>query len=176
MRKNIFLTGKSGCGKSTLLNKILDSLNIKYSGYRTLPYYINDKFKGFYIHGYVDYEYNFSPISIKVGDRKSIGIKETFQNTGYEILKRSRTSEENNLILMDEIGIFEEEAINFKREIIKSLECEKNVLGVIKKKENTFLKEISERSDVLVIDIEDKTSLEVEEIKCKIIKILNKID
>lgn len=41
MNLNIFLTGASGCGKSTMINKILDSLSIKYSGYRTLHYYIN---------------------------------------------------------------------------------------------------------------------------------------
>lgn len=54
--KNVFLTESIKCGKSTLINSILKKLNISYSGYRTVPYYINNIQQGFYIQRYIENE------------------------------------------------------------------------------------------------------------------------
>lgn len=162
--KNIFLTGISGCGKTTLINKILDDLNIKYSGYRTKPYYIKDLNKGFYMEGYIKSTNNFSPISIKFENKKPIPILETFEVLGCEILRESINDLNLKLILMDEIGVLEDKALNFKNEIIRSIESQKIVLGVIKKKDNEFLNYLKERKDIVVFDIENTTNKQLEEI------------
>ncbi len=162
--KNIFLTGISGCGKTTLINKILDDLNIKYSGYRTKPYYIKDLNKGFYMEGYIKSTNNFSPISIKFENKKPIPILETFEVLGCEILRESINDLNSKLILMDEIGVLEDKALNFKKEIIRSIESQKIVLGVIKKKDNEFLNYLKERKDIVVFDIENTTNKQLEEI------------
>ena len=162
--KNIFLTGISGCGKTTLINKILDDLNIKYSGYRTKPYYIKDLNKGFYMEGYIKSTNNFSPISIKFENKKPIPILETFEVLGCEILRESINDLNLKLILMDEIGVLEDKALNFKKEIIRSIESQKIVLGVIKKKDNEFLNYLKERKDIVVFDIENTTNKQLEEI------------
>lgn len=162
--KNIFLTGISGCGKTTLINKILDDLNIKYSGYRTKPYYIKDLNKGFYMEGYIKSTNNFSPISIKFENKKPIPILETFEVLGCEILRESINDLNSKLILMDEIGVLEDKALNFKNEIIRSIESQKIVLGVIKKKDNEFLNYLKERKDIVVFDIENTTNKQLEEI------------
>lgn len=162
--KNIFLTGISGCGKTTLINKILDDLNIKYSGYRTKPYYIKDLNKGFYMEGYIKSTNNFSPISIKFENKKPIPILETFEVLGCEILRESINDLNSKLILMDEIGVLEDKALNFKKEIIRSIESQKIVLGVIKKKDNEFLNFLKERKDIVVFDIENTTNKQLEEI------------
>lgn len=156
--KNIFLTGISGCGKSTLINKILNTLNIEYSGYRTKPYCIKDLSKGFYMEGYIESKNNFSPISIKFEGEKPIPIVETFEILGCEILRNSISDLNTRLILMDEIGVLEDKALNFKKEIINCLKCEKLVLGVIKKKNNDFLNYLRETKDVTILDIEDKSN------------------
>lgn len=160
--KNIFLTGISGCGKTTLINKILDDLNIKYSGYRTKPYYIKDLNKGFYMEGYIKSTNNFSPISIKFENKKPIPILETFEVLGCEILRESINDLNSKLILMDEIGVLEDKALNFKKEIIRSIESQKIVLGVIKKKDNEFLNYLKERKDIVVFDIENITNKQLE--------------
>lgn len=172
MSLNIFLTGTSGCGKSTMINNILDILNIKYSGYRTLHYYINGKDKGFYINGYEDVEGNYSPISVKIGDKKCCGIKETFEIVGSEILRKSRENSSVKLILMDEIGVLESDAPKFKEEIIKCLNSNHLVIGVIKKKDSEFLNYIRFNKGNIIIDIENKSNEERELIIDKIITII----
>lgn len=162
--KNIFLTGISGCGKSTLINKILDTLNIKYSGYRTKPYFIKDLNKGFYMEGYIKAKNNFSPISVKFENKKPIPILETFEVLGCEILRKSIKYSNTKLILMDEIGVLEDSALEFKKEIINCLESKKIVLGVIKKKDNDFLNYLKNRKDIIVFDIENKSNKQLEDI------------
>ncbi|BCZ44740.1 hypothetical protein psyc5s11_08070 [Clostridium gelidum] len=85
--KNVFLTGLIKCGKSTLINNILDKLNKSYSGYRTLPYYINNVQQGFYIEGCMENENICKPISVKIEDYKMIPIVETFEIIGVNIIE-----------------------------------------------------------------------------------------
>lgn len=172
--KNIFLTGISGCGKSTLINKILDTLKIKYSGYRTRPYFIKDINKGFYMEGYIKSKNNFSPISVKFENEKPIPILETFEVLGCEILRESIKYSNTKLILMDEIGILEDGALEFKKEIINCIESKKIVLGVIKKKDNSFLNYLKNRKDIIVFDIENKNNQQLDEIYFYILEEIKK--
>jgi nucleoside-triphosphatase len=153
--KNVFLTGSIKCGKSTLINSILQKLNISYSGYRTLPYYINDMQQGFYIQGYIENENICKPISVKIEDYKMIPIIETFEIVGVNILKKSIESLNSKIVLLDEIGYLEREAYKFKDEIIKCLDSNKFVIGVLRKMDDKFLNYIKDRKDTLVIDIEN---------------------
>ena len=150
---NIFLTGAIKCGKSTLVNKILEELNLSYSGYRTLPYFINDLHQGFYIESCI--ENICKPISVKIEGYKMIPILEAFEIIGVDILKRSIDSLNSKIILLDEIGFLEKEAYRFKDEIKKCLDSQKFVIGVLRKMEDEFFDYIKERKDTLVIDIEN---------------------
>lgn len=156
--KNILLTGKRNCGKSTLINKILDHMGIEYTGYRTLPYYINGYMQGYYLHGYIDEVEKgclYSPISIKISNNRCIRVTETFDTLGYLILKHSRKQKHCKLILLDEIGFLEDDSEKFKLEIKKCLDSEKFCLGVLKDKNSEFLNSIKLRTDTLIINIED---------------------
>lgn len=156
--KNILLTGKRNCGKSTLINKILDHMGGEYTGYRTLPYYINGYMQGYYLRGYIDEIEKrnlYSPISIKVSNDRCIKVTETFDILGSYILKESRKQNNCNIILLDEIGFLEDDSEEFKLEINKCLDSEKFCLGVLKDKDSEFLNSIKLRTDTLIINIED---------------------
>ncbi|MGL4572567.1 MAG: nucleoside-triphosphatase [Clostridium sp.] len=156
--KNILITGKRNCGKSTLINNILENINLKHSGYRTLPYYINGYMQGYYIHGYVEElerKNLYSPISIKVSNNKCIRITETFNILGTYILRTSRKNINSTLILLDEIGFLEDESEEFKVEIHNCLSSKKFCLGVLKDKDSEFLNSIKFRNDTLIINIEE---------------------
>jgi nucleoside-triphosphatase len=153
--KNVFLTGAIKCGKSTLVNKILEKLNLSYSGYRTLPYFINGLHQGFYIEGYIENENICKPISVKIEGYKMIPILEAFEIIGVDIVKRSIDSLNSKIILIDEIGFLEKEAYKFKEEIKKCLDSQKFVIGVLRKMEDEFFDYIKDREDTLVIDIEN---------------------
>lgn len=156
--KNILLTGRRNCGKSTLINKILDHMGIEYTGYRTLPYYINGYMQGYYLHGYIDEidkECLYSPISIKISNNRYIRVTETFDTIGCLILKNSRKQKDCKIILLDEIGFLEDDSEEFKLEIKNCLDSEKFCLGVLKDKDSEFLNSIKLRTDTLIINIED---------------------
>lgn len=153
--KNVFLTGAIKCGKSTLVNKILGKLNVSYSGYRTLPYFINDLHQGFYIESCIENENICKPISVKIEGYRMIPIIETFEIIGVDILKRSIDDLSSRFILLDEIGFLEKEAYEFKKKIKKCLDSQKFVIGVLRKMENEFFDHIKNRKDTLIMDIEN---------------------
>ena len=171
--KNVFLTGSIKCGKSTLINNILEKLNTSYSGYRTLPYYINNVQQGFYIEGCMENENICKPISVKIEDYKMIPIVETFEIIGVNILKKSVEDLKSEIILLDEIGFLEKEAYKFKKEIINCLDNNKFVIGVLRKMNDEFIDYIKRREDTLVIDIENIDYESREDVCNNIISIIN---
>ncbi|MBW6408750.1 nucleoside-triphosphatase [Clostridium weizhouense] len=175
MYKNIFITGKIQCGKSTLINKVLDELKIAYSGYRTLPYYINGEKGGYYIET-INLKHKLKDkISINISSQKCTALIKGFDITGVEILRNSMEDKVSKIILLDEIGILEKCSSQFIKEINNCLNNEKLVIGVLKRKDDEFLNGISERSDSLVINIEQSTYEERENIKKQIIKYIENV-
>lgn len=73
---------------------------------------------------------------------------------------------------MDEIGVLERDASKFKEEIIKCLNSDQLVIGVIKKKDNEFLNYIKFNKGNIIIDIEDKSNYERKLIINKIITMI----
>ena len=73
---------------------------------------------------------------------------------------------------MDEIGVLESDALKFKEEIIKCLNSDYLVIGVIKKKDSEFLNYIKFNKGNIIIDIEDKSNGERELIINKIITMI----
>ncbi|AOR22755.1 nucleoside-triphosphatase [Clostridium taeniosporum] len=175
MYKNIFITGKIQCGKSTLVNKILNELTISYSGYRTLPYYENEKKSGYYIEGVNLRSKLKDKISRNTSLEKCIVLAKGFDITGVNILKRSIEDEMSKIILLDEVGILEKCCPKFIELINKCLDSKKIVIGVLKKKDDEFLKRISERKDTFIIDIEKSTDEEREIMKKRIVEYIEYI-
>lgn len=156
--KNIFVTGEKGAGKSTIVNKVLDELGIKPVGFRTLPYEIEDVRRGFYLSGLVtcsEYKNN-TPISVMIGSKRCVGITDTFETLGVEILVRSL--EQEPIILLDELGKLERDAIAFQEMVIRCLDSDKLVIGVLKQCELPFIQDIAKRPDtkVLVVTKENR--------------------
>lgn len=151
--KNIFVIGEKGVGKSTTMNRVMEEFGISPVGFRTLPYEIEGVRRGFYMAGLVEVsEYkNNTPISVMVGSERCVGIKETFETLGVEILVRSL--EQKCAILMDELGKLESNAITFQEEVIKCLESDQMVLGVLKQCDVPFIQAIRERKDTMVFEV-----------------------
>lgn len=167
-RKHIFLTGDKQVGKSTAIQKVLESLDMKVEGFRTLPYEIEGCIKGFYLHSInpmEEYENN-SPICIRVGLQKNKSIPETYENLGVKILKEVKG---DGVILLDEIGKLENKAFLFQQEVFNCLDKHKQVIGVLQKTQSVLVEAISKREDVVVLTV---TKENRDEIPQKIIEIL----
>lgn len=160
--KNVFITGEKQIGKSTLIKKVIQEMNLKPSGFVTLPYEINQKNKGHYLHSLVDsgeYE-NDIPISIKHRKEAVLPVPWTFDVFGTYVLQKSRTDASTS-ILMDELGVLEESAEHFKAEVFACLNCHKRIVGIIKKAESHFLNHIREREDCLVLELANHNRWEI---------------
>lgn len=171
---NIFLTGERGVGKSTILNKGIDELKIKPTGFRTLPFYTNGELHGYYMDGLtVESRANKQFISKRNGNSYR-AIIETFENFGVNILRDSLNSS-SDIILMDELGFFENNAFNFQRRVFDCLDSNKLVIGVLKKANSPFLNSIKERKDIILIEIDiDNREEKYQEFINAFLKVLDK--
>lgn len=166
--KNILLTGEIKVGKSTIINKIIDKYfgDSVILGFKTLPFYENDEIKGYYIEDQFKKSVKPSEENIvgRVLDKKHrcYGIKGTFENKGVDILNNALNME-SDLILLDELGFFENDSENFKKRIIEVFESPKRVIGVLKKKDVEFLNSIKFRKDILIIEVDKNNRDDIEE-------------
>lgn len=167
--KNILLTGEIQVGKSTLIKKIIDKYfkDKLVSGFKTLPFYEDEEKQGYYIEDQLEKGVEPSLDNI-VGrvlkeEQRCFGIKETFENSGVDILNRALNSK-SDLILIDELGFFENNAENFKSKVKEVLVSEMRVIGVLKKKDTEFLNSIKSREDVMIIEVDKVNREDIEEI------------
>lgn len=130
---HIFLTGEIQIGKTTVMARTLELLNSRYGGFKT--YFGPDRGSAdrcLYLNSAAEPD-NYDIESRVVQFRKDdwpLVLTEKFNSTGAELIKTAR--ENADLIVMDECGNFEQEALDFQRELITTLDQKKPVLGVLK--------------------------------------------
>ena len=155
MNNNFFITGNLHVGKSTLINWILDNCSFSdIAGFRTSRYYNNKKLEGFYIEDIRNKSENPKDkfIGRCINKDNWVSIPSTFDDYGVEILKGALEINPR-LIVMDELGFFENEADEFQEMVLRVLDSEIPVLGVLKQKQTPFLDKIRNRDDVNLITI-----------------------
>ncbi len=158
---NIFLRGIPQVGKSTIINKVLEACNIIPSGFRTLSGQRQaDGFSHVYLH-FANNPSSVESTANRVGTRMGKGncksYPAVFEGLGIEILSKVGPP----LILMDEIGFMENDALNYQNRILEILAGDIPVLGVIKAKETSFLSKISNhpKSVIFDVDIENREAV-----------------
>lgn len=155
MDNNFFLTGDLHVGKSVLIRRIIDSLaSLNTGGFQTSRYYNGKKLEGFYIEdiakGHEGPKEQF--IGRCINENHWVSIPSTFDDYGVKILEECLKNS-TNLIVMDELGFFENDAIRFQNMVSMVLDSETPVLGVLKQAETPFLNMIQNRKDVNVFTI-----------------------
>jgi nucleoside-triphosphatase len=151
---NIFLTGFTRTGKSTLIQKALNSLEIIPCGFVTRAGIPNkDGSSEIYIHAANSSQFWESKTN-RVGYRAGDGINRTgfpkvFDTFGVKILQNSKPP----LILMDELGFMENEALIFQSEVLHTLAGTIPVLGVIKPKNTAFLNKVRSHKKTMLIEV-----------------------
>lgn len=157
MKVNILLTGDINVGKSYILNKFLKTGEYNTSGFKTLPKYDGERLEGYIISNLLGGNQSDKNIFVGKnteldGKKKCVGIRESFDTFGVEILDDALMSD-SKYILMDELGFFEKDSYFFQEKVNQVFDSDKVVIGVIKKRDNPFLNKIRERSDVEIIEI-----------------------
>jgi nucleoside-triphosphatase len=150
--KNIFITGERGIGKSTLLNKVIKNVDCSIGGF------IQEK-------KFTDKTTCFNVISLyNLKDSYTIGIYHKEKDILYSdmnvfnIISKNillKSLDNTELIILDELGFMEESSPLFKDIIIKILDSDTPVLGVLKECDTNFIQQIKMRKDVEVIRIDE---------------------
>ncbi|NLM46153.1 MAG: methyltransferase domain-containing protein [Firmicutes bacterium] len=153
--KNFFLTGDLHVGKTTLLKQLVNSLPLsQVAGFRTSRYYQEKKLTGFYL------EDIRQPAEISedrfigrcIGDDYWVSLPATFDAYGVKILEEC-LRDQPELVIMDELGFFENDAHRFQEKVWAVLDSPLPVLGVLKNKKTAFLDRIRARDDILLFEI-----------------------
>jgi len=154
---NIFLCGIPGVGKSTIVRKILKDFNIIPSGFITLSGSAKEGgFPNVYIHPankFVVLENNANMVGQRLGNGNYKAFPEVFEKIGMDILNNVYPP----LIVMDELGFMEKDALNFQNKILEILDQDIPILGAIKYRDNPFLQSIKEHPKSFIINV-DKTN------------------
>lgn len=165
--KNIFLTGDIQVGKSTLINKVLENLNIKLGGFKTFgDNYTKNGESDIVISSVCSDE---SYIAAHRGNCGNTVFNDVFNTYGVEFLKF-----EADLIIMDELGYLESDAIEFQKAVLNVLDSDKPVLGVVRNKQTPFLDEVRSNKNTELIIVTPKNRDMLYEIVLKKIRELLK--
>ena len=168
IKKHLFLTGDKQVGKSTLLRRLIEAKQLDCAGFETQAFFLNGERRGFTLHGRVDmppYE-NDCICCARIGEQKAAPVLETFSQNGVNILQKSLEAP-NPFILMDEIGRLESRCEPFCAQVLKTLDADKRVLGVLQKCGSALVNQIMSREDVTVITVTPENREELFEALCE---------
>jgi nucleoside-triphosphatase len=137
---HIFLTGERGVGKSTAIRKLTDrlvSLRVDVGGFKTLPGPEDELGRdAVYIMPYGENAELASAFSrdraVAVRDRRAFRYEsyaDVFDGIGAELLRGAARCD---LIIMDELGFMEADALVFQKTVLSILDGVTPVLGVVK--------------------------------------------
>ncbi len=164
--RHIFLTGQIQVGKSTLINKALalfpQLTSDTLGGFRTItvkgcpPNALGSVYIIPAAADTVCDENNM--VGIRWGGGKFDAYPQAFEKAGVPLLQEVYGKK---LLLMDELGVMENNAPLFRREVLIALEGSIPVLGVIKPIKNPLLDAIRahQRVEIIEVNLENRNSL-----------------
>lgn len=168
-KKHLFITGDRGSGKSYLLNSILNQTkDVTYmSDFFNFNYLLSRRtdtpevvIKSNLIDDGKEYVIGrprtLTPVSPKKGNNMTI-VEDGFINCACPAIMKHLMTSDDSVFVIDELGYLESSCGEFQ-EHIRTLLDNSRVLAVIRKQSTEFLDSIKNRSDVLLIDIDNTFS------------------
>ena len=158
MSKHIFLTGEVQSGKSTVVEKVLADLCLTVGGFRSGSgderY---DASRRLYL-----WDVSETPVcddthcvAVLSRDEGRLIYPERFDALGCAALRRAKASGAD-LILMDECGFLERDAMEFQDEVLRTLDGDIPVLGVVRLRGSAWTDSIKNHPKVTVITVTEE--------------------
>jgi len=154
-RKNILITGLPGCGKSTLIENVVGQIGKPCTGFFTreilekgcrVGFCINtlDGKQGILAHKDRKSLYRVGKYGVNLEDIDRIAVPAMISEN------------EDDVVVIDEIGKMECFSYLFKETLVRILDSKHPVLGSISLKGDSFIQEIKDRDDVMLIRVSEK--------------------
>ena len=157
MSNHIFLTGEVQSGKSTVLDKVLDALHLTVGGFRSGsgPERRQSDRWLYLWDAAADpiYDDSYRVAHITSEERRS--FPDRFNALGCNALKHAKRSGVD-LILMDECGFLERDAAEFQSEILKTLDGDIPVFGVVRLRSDGWTDAIRNHPKVTLITVTEE--------------------
>lgn len=163
MANNFFLTGPPRRGKSSLIIKFIPKIKGSIGGFVVQRMLLSGETIAFRLADLGEEPYRLAqPFQGRIPDpviykkensSRWTPILSTFNQKGVRALKRTANC---SLVIMDELGIFEEEALLFQQAVLERLNSPQPVLGVIKDKASPFLDRVRATPGMEIHRIEEK--------------------
>lgn len=155
--RHIFITGAIGIGKSTLLSRILSLYPEKgiYGFYTKKEAVQPDDKSRVYIHPAQETARHYSDSNcIAVCDSDGVHVKGmVFESAGISFLSDIPPK---SLVVMDELGIFESEAPKFCSQVLRVLDSDCSVIGVVRDSDTPFLNAVRNHPEVALYRMADE--------------------
>jgi nucleoside-triphosphatase len=132
-----FLTGDKQVGKSTIIQNFITRPGYEADGFLT----------------YWETKAGVRQLFLSSLDKQEkylLDDKEVFNTAGVRILEKAGRG---NIIVMDELGFLETEALAFQASVLKHLNNPIPILGVIKPARTTFLDAVRAHPNVKIIEV-----------------------
>lgn len=152
---NIILTGELKTGKSTFLENVLQKLKLNYSYFKTNALLIDEKVCGFQFSSSIDNtKHQFAELLYpnKIGPEKYCINSQIFNTMGVEIF--SKLMAKNNLVVIDELGIFEFNSDMFLRQIFKLFKSTIPVVAIVQKRALLYYTNKLQKQNYLLFDLD----------------------
>ncbi|HPO04807.1 MAG TPA: nucleoside-triphosphatase [Bacillota bacterium] len=154
---HVFLCGPIHVGKSTVVQNVLRQLILKKTicagGFVTYPGIAPDR--DIYISSVWEPKKYYPANKVaQRGPASSYPFPQVFDTLGVSIILRSKTY--SDLLCMDELGFFEQEAICFQNAVLQCLEESIPVFGVVKEKPVPWLDAIKNHPAVEIISVSEE--------------------
>lgn len=153
---NTFLTGVPGVGKSTIIEEAIREL--RNYGKSVAGYYttreITPERKTFWLNDYVTGD------SVLMADGDADGNFDVNLDA-FNVFAVNAIGRSADVVVLDELGVFEEPCETFKTAVHDLLSKSQTVLGVLKLRDGEFLDSIRARGDVKITEVtfENRDSL-----------------
>ena len=150
---HVFLTGEVQCGKSTAISRALKKIDKPLLGFRTMFVNRSDDNKALYM---LPAAFSGTPSPEHIVTRFENGrphaLTERFDELGTALLTEAQKHPES-LILMDECSRFERDAKCFQQEILRCLDGNIPVLGVVRLNAEGWVDQIRNHPKVKLITV-----------------------
>lgn len=154
-KRHLLITGTRGIGKTTLFRELADLISGTEERIPGITTYAVPKECVILRENCTDKETVIGTYCIqKKGELNAmIPVHNGFQTLGIASLRRS-VEDESKWFTMDEIGYLESEEPEFQKMILEVFE-KKQVLAVLRKQDLPFIRQLKDRNDVFVVDLDD---------------------
>ena len=154
---HIFLEGQSGAGKSSVIKKIIQTLNIKPGGFRSYFGPDRDRLPRYLYIQRADLKDSYGEEHAAAyfsSDGKVRAVSEKFTSSAHEYIEKTKNS--SKLIVMDECSFLESGAPLFQDAVLRCLDEDIPVLGVVRRRENIWTSEIINHPGTAVFHVDEQ--------------------